>query len=169
MDFLVSTSVISVALLTEIWTSRAMDGYLITWKWSSWRERQTGRANGSRLKSLMEDGRSHAFQSLPREFCMWTPPQPAPRVRFLCGWFRCYPAFRAGQSLQANQLDAILFLNQNWAYLFNMHHPRVVVESRWWQDGQMSWKLNLHRLASRICLTLSVPETLHPPPPSLSF
>ena len=31
----------------------------------------------------------------------------------------------------ANQLDAILFLNQNRASLFNMHHPRVVFESRW--------------------------------------
>ena len=30
----------------------------------------------------------------------------------------------------ANQLDAIFFLNQNRAYLFNMHHSRVVVESR---------------------------------------
>ena len=33
-------------------------------------------------------------------------------------------------SRPANQLDAILFLNQNRAYLYNMHHPRVVVESR---------------------------------------
>ena len=31
----------------------------------------------------------------------------------------------------ANQLDAILFLNPNGAYLFNMHHPCVVVDSRW--------------------------------------
>ena len=95
MDFLVLPYVISVALITEIWTSRAIDGYLITWKWSSWRERQTSRTNGSRWKS-----RSHAFQSLPREFSMWTPTQPARRVLFLRGWFCCYPACREGPSLQ---------------------------------------------------------------------
>ena len=107
-DFLVSASVISVALITEIWTSKAMDSY-ITWKWSSWRERQTGRTCGSWWKRCWSKSRSHAFQSFPREFSMWTSPEPAPRVRFLRGWFRCYPACRAGPSLQQINLTRSCF------------------------------------------------------------
>ena len=54
-----------------------------------------------------------------------------------------------------------------------MDHPCLAVKQEVIGDGQMSWKLNLHRLTSQICNTLPVPETrllnFDPPPPSLSL
>ena len=58
--------------------------------------------------------------------------KPAPRVHaFSLRVVSLLSSMQSRAIPPANQLDAILFLNQNWAYLFNMHHPRVVVENRW--------------------------------------
>ena len=56
-----------------------------------------------------------------------------------------------------------------------MDHPCLAVQQEVIGNGQMSWKLNLHRPTSQICQTLPVPGTRllsfdpPPPPPPLSL
>ena len=70
----------------------------------------------------------------------------------------------------ANQLGATLWQPENGSSV-NMDHPCLAVQQEVIGDGQMSWRLNLHRLTSQICQTLPVPGTWHlsfdPPPPPL--
>ena len=75
----------------------------------------------------------------------------------------------------ANQLDSTLFLNQNMAHLLTWTtHASPSSMQEVIEDGQMSWKLNLHRPTCQICQTLPVPGTqllsVDPPTPlSLSL
>ena len=52
-----------------------------------------------------------------------------------------------------------------------MDHPCLAIQQEVIEDGQMSWKLNLHRPTCQICQTLPVPGTQLlsvDPTPSLS-
>ena len=107
------------------------------------------------------------LQSLPSELSMWTPAQPALRVHFLCGCFRCYPAESCHHSSKSTWCH--LVSQPEYGSSVNMDHPCLAVQLEVIGDGQMSWKLNLHRPTSQICQTLPVPGTrllsFDPPPP----
>ena len=163
-------------LTTEICGLPAIQGH--AWTVTShgiWAHEEKGEPG--KLMEAKWKSRSHAFQSLPSELSVWTPAQPALRVRFLRECFRCYPAESGHHSSKSTWCDLSHLVSQaEYGSSVNMDHPCLVVQQEVIGNGQMSWKLNLHRPTSQICQTLPVPGTrllsfdpLPPPPLSLSL
>ena len=114
------------------------------------------------------------LQSLPSELSVWTPAQPALRVHFLRGCFRCYPAERGHHSSKSTWTWCDLVSQPEYGSSANIDHPRLAVQQEVIGDGQMSWKFNqciVQRAKfARPCQCLGLDLwVLTPPPPPLSL